>query len=338
MGGKSQSKITMKDYYNVARLEYLPAEAPAIFIPLLLTATTLMDLLNILYFEAILAFGLLYFSGFIINSYTDINVDKHYKIYVATSSQKLGPKILKNLVIIQVGLAIVIIIHLSWVLNAFWLIPICLLGIFMGLAYSIKPFEFKVKGIMHIISLSLSAFMVPFILLYTTVSTNFAWYIVMLLIGFPIAHYGIALANQTGDFLEDKREGLQSPAVKWGLNNTLKLAKSMVLIGLCLEIIAIYGLIWFAPWANQLERMVQSYIPTKVFLMIFVTIIMCLAYSIPLKGLFSIHDISNLDIAIEKRMLKIKSRMNYPIWQASGICGLVFASMCIMISSTIITG
>ncbi|WP_455391706.1 hypothetical protein, partial [[Eubacterium] cellulosolvens] len=184
MGGRS--KFTFKDYANVARLEYLPAEAPAIFVPMLLTATALTDFLNPLYYEAILTFSLLYFAGFIINSYTDIDVDKRYKIYVATSSQKLGPGLLRSLVIIQVLIAIVLIFHISWAINALWLVPICLLGIFMGLAYSIKPFEFKVKGVLHVLSLTLSAFLVPFIFLYTTVSQNFSWYIILLFVGFSI--------------------------------------------------------------------------------------------------------------------------------------------------------
>jgi 4-hydroxybenzoate polyprenyltransferase len=328
MGGGS--KLTLKDYSNVARLEYLPAEAPAIFIPLLLTMSTLMDFFNPLYFEAVLAFSLLYFSGFIINSYTDVNVDEHYKVYVATSSKKLGPNILKNLVIIQVVIATVIIFHISWVINALWLIPICLLGIFMGLAYSIKPFEFKVKGIMHVVSLMLSAFMVPFILLYSSVSTDFSWYIILLFIGFPIAHYGIALANQTGDFLEDKAEGLQSPAVRWGLNDTLKLAKTMSLIGLCIEIIAICAIIWYAPWATGLEATISSIIPIRFLLMAMIIVVLCIAYSVPLRGLFSIHNISTLNLGIEKRMMRIKERMNYPIWQASAIWGLVVSSFLIM--------
>lgn len=333
MGGRRNSEITFNDYYNVARLEYLPAEAPAVFIPLLLTATTLMDFFNLLYYEAILAFSLLYFSGFIINSYTDINVDKHYKTYVATSSQKFGPTILKNLIMVQVGIAIVLIIHISWVINALWLIPICLLGIFMGLAYSIKPFEFKVKGIMHVVSLSLSAFMVPFILLYSTMSSNFSWYVILIFIGFPIAHYGIALANQTGDFLEDKHEGLQSPAVKWGLNKTLKFAKIMALVGLCLELIALYGFIWFAPWMPGLEAAWGLPISTKYLLIGIITVIMIIAYSIPLRGLFSLHNISNWNISIEKRMKKIKDFMNYPIWQASAIWGFVLASLIIGVIS-----
>jgi 1,4-dihydroxy-2-naphthoate octaprenyltransferase len=327
MGGGS--KLTLNDYSNVARWEYLPAEAPAIFIPLLLTMSTLMDFFNPLYFEAVLAFSLLYFSGFIINSYTDVNVDEHYKVYVATSSKKLGPSILKNLIIIQVAIATVLIFHISWMINALWLIPICLLGIFMGLAYSIKPFEFKVKGIMHIISLMLSAFMVPFILLYSTVSSDFSWYIILLFIGFPIAHYGIALANQTGDFLEDKHEGLRSPAVRWGLNNTLKLAKTMSLIGLFIEIIAICSIIWYAPWAMVVETSISTIIPIRFLIMALVVIVLCIAYSVPLRGLFSIHNISKLDLGIEKRMLKIKDRMNYPIWQASAIWGLVVTSIII---------
>jgi 4-hydroxybenzoate polyprenyltransferase len=331
MGG--HDKITFKDYHNVARLEYMPAEAPAIFIPLLLTVTTLWDFLNPLYFEAVLAFSLLYFAGFIINSYTDVSVDQRYKIYVASSSRKMGPALLKNLVIIQVAISIVLIIHISWALNVLWLIPVCLLGIFMGLAYSIKPFEFKVKGIMHVVSLSISAFMVPFVLLYTTASSNFAWYIILMFIGFPITHYGIALANQTGDFLEDKAEGLQSPAVKWGLNNTLRLAKSMTLIGLCLEIIAIMGLVWYAPWVARLDAILGLAVPAQYLIMVLITVVMCMAYSVPLRGLFSLHEISRKHISIQKRMQQIKARMNYPIWQASGIWGLVITSFIIMLGS-----
>ena len=331
MGGRR--KFNLKDYANVARLEYLPAEAPAIFIPLLITATTLKDFLNPYYFEAILIFGLLYFSGFIINSYTDIQVDKRYKIYVATSSQKMGRSMLKNLVIIQVSISIILIIHISWALNVLWLIPICLIGIFMGLAYSIKPFEFKVKGIMHIVSLSISAFLVPFILLYTAASTNFAWYIILLFIGFSIAHYGVALANQTGDFLEDKAEDLQSPAVKWGLNKTLKLAKSMTVLGVSIELISFYSMLWYAPWVTQLDATLGLAIPVQYLLLVLITVIMCLGYSVPLRGLFSIHEISNRKITIEKRMSRIKNRMNYPIWQVAGIWGLVIASTIIMIGS-----
>ncbi len=336
MGGRSS--ISFKDYYNVARLEYLPAEAPAIFIPLLLTATAITDFLNPLYIEAVLTFGLLYFAGFIINSYTDISVDKHYKIYVATSSQKLGASTLKNLVIIQVSIAVILIFHIAWALNALWLIPVCLLGIFMGLAYSIKPFEFKVKGIMHIISLSISAFMVPFILLYSTASTNFSWYIFLFLFGFPIAHYGIALANQTGDFLEDKSEGLRTPAVKWGLNNTLNLAKSMTMLGLCLELFAFYGLIWFAPWLPGFESAVGFAGGARYLLLAVITVVMSIAYSVPLRGLFSIHKISGMGISIENRMNKIKKRMNYPIWQAAGIWGLVSTCIILSISGVVIAG
>ncbi len=335
---ESLKKITFKDYSNVARMEYLPAEAPAIFIPLLITVTVLTDLLNPLYYEAILAFTLLYFSGFIINSYTDVTVDKHYKIYVATSSEKMGPKVLQYLVVLQVGIAIILIIHIAWSIKFLALIPISLLGIFMGLAYSVKPFEFKVKGILHIISLSLSAFMVPFVLLYSTMSMDFSWYILILFLGFTIAHYGIALANQTGDFLEDRSEKLQTPAVRWGLNNTLKLAKTMSLVGLGMELFAFYILILYAPWLPNLEAVlaITLPIPARYLLFMLVTVFTIVGYSVALRGLFSIHHISKLDISIVKRMKMIKGRMNYPIWQASAIWGLVATALTIMISTVFV--
>jgi multidrug transporter EmrE-like cation transporter len=172
--------------------------------------------------------------------------------------------------------------------------------------------------------------MVPFVLLYTTASTNFSWYIILLFIAFPITHYGIALANQTGDYLEDKAEGLASPAVKWGLNNTLRLAKSMTLIGLFLELFAIFGIIWYAPWVARMDAALGLAIPAKYLLMVMIGVVMSMAYSVPLRGLFSLHNISNKKSSLKSRMTQIKTRMNYPIWQASGIWGLVITSIIIL--------
>jgi 4-hydroxybenzoate polyprenyltransferase len=182
---------------------------------------------------------------------------------------------------------------------------------------------------MHTVSLMISAFLIPFVLLFSAVNSNFAWYIILLSIGFPIAHYGIALANQTGDFLEDKSEGLQSPAVRWGLNNTLKMAKIMAIIGVTIELIAIWGFIWVAPWIPELNTMLGLPFSAKYLLIIFISSIIITGYSMSILGLFKLHNISKWDTAIENRMTRIKEIMNYPIWQASAIWGLVITSLII---------
>ena len=318
----------LRDYGNISRLEYTPAEAPALLVPLFLGTATVAGLLNLHWIEAVLAFILLYTSGFIINSYNDIEVDLRFKTRVASAAQRWGRKRLLQLFVVQITLAIVLVVHLSWILNAWFILGITLLGVFMATAYSIPPLHFKVRGIWHIISLSLSAFIIPFIFFFYVVMQTLTVPIVILLVGFAIAHYGIALANQTGDYLEDKAEGLTTPAVKWGLDNTLKLAKAMTMTGVAIELIGILGFILTAPWLVSFEASL-SFLPFPAGYLLFtmIAILVVIGYSVPTRGLFSLHEISSAKQSIKKRMDRIKDRMNYPKWQASGIVSLALSSM-----------
>jgi hypothetical protein len=101
------------------------------------------------------------------------------------------------------------------------------------------------------------------------------------------------------------------------------------MIGLCMELIAIFGFIWVAPWIPQLDAALAIPFSSKYIIMAMVTVVLIAGYSVSLRGLFSLHNISKWNISIEKRMKKIKNVMNYPIWQASAIWGLVITSLII---------
>ena len=106
----------------------------------------------------------------------------------------------------------------------------------------------------------------------------------------------------------------------------------MTLFGLFFEVLGFYGLIVFSP------ALIGLAIQFKMLIMIMITVVLLIGYSVSLRGLFSIHDISNLDLAMEKRMNKIKHRMNYPIWQATAIWGMVITSVIIMVSGSVLAG
>ena len=91
----------LRDYGNISRLEYTPAEAPALLVPLFLGTATVAGLLNLHWIEAVLAFILLYTSGFIINSYNDIEVDLRFKTRVASAAQRWGRKRLLQLFVVS---------------------------------------------------------------------------------------------------------------------------------------------------------------------------------------------------------------------------------------------
>ena len=52
-----------------------------------------------------------------------------------------------------------------------------------------------------------------------------------------------------------------------------------------------------------------------------------LTYSVPFRGLQDLIKISSTNADTKQTMNRIKSRLNYPEWQASGIMGLVILSV-----------
>ena len=314
----------MKAYIGVARLEYLPAEAPGLFIPLFLGATAFHDFLSLPVFEGILTFALLYVSGFLINSLTDIEVDQKYKTFVSSSVGCMGKQTLTALLVGHVGLAVLLTLHIAYQLGDWLVIPFVLFGIFLGLGYSIKPFHFKVRGPLHVIALSLSAFFIPAVFLYRCMSTWPTLPILIIFTGFALAHYGVALANQSGDVLEDRESGLKTPAVRWGLTRTLGFGVTLAGFGI---LILATGLI--------LQLLPLDTSPSFLFFigLFLIPAVLALGYFVPVKGMVDLIRISRAkddtgsDLDEREKMKMVKKRMNYPKWQASGIYSLFMVSI-----------
>jgi len=311
--------VSLQDYTKVSRLEYLPAEGPAIFVPTLLAVTSISNLNLLMFTESVLVFGLLYFSGFIINAATDMEVDSMAKTFVSDSAVRIGKRGLQILTLFQVSLAFILSLHISMVLGSWVPSILVAIGIFFGIGYSIEPFHFKVKGIGHVISLMLSAFTLPFMFLLYCVTQGFTVPHMLAIIGFSITHYGIALTNQSQDYLEDRAAGLTTPAVKWGLARTLKGSLTMTIIGIP---IMMSGLMLIS-----MERGYYLYGENISWIPYVMLIGAMIGYSVPLIGLSRLINISEMSQPIKDRMTGIKNVLNYPRWQASGIFGIVSASM-----------
>lgn len=324
----------IRAYIGVGRLEYLPAEAPGLFIPLFLGATVLHDFLSLPVLEGILTFALLYVSGFLINSLTDIEVDQKYKTFVSRSVGSMGKRMLTALLIGHVGSAVLLTLHIAYQLGDWLVIPFVLFGIFMGLGYSIKPFHFKVRGPMHVVALSLSAFFIPAVFLYRCMATWPTIPILVIFIGFALAHYGLALANQSGDVIEDRESGLKTPAVRWGLTRTLGFGVTLAGVGF---LIMSTGLI--------MQFLLLDTTPSFLFFigLFLIPLGLALGYFVPVKGMVDLIRISmakeegGSDLEERKKLNMIKKRMHYPKWQASGIYSLFAVSILLFATSLLFT-
>jgi len=310
----------VKAYANVSRMEYASAEAPGMLIPFLLGASSVYDLVGFHIFEALIVFILLFTSGFLINALTDIEVDKKYKNFVSNSVNTLGDKTIKKIIIFQVTLALLLTVHICYLINNYWLFLWVVTATFFGLAYSVKPFHFKVRGVLHA-TLAFSAGFAPMVFLYYVIAGVPTTSILLVILFFIILHYGIALVNQTQDYLEDKESGLLTPAVRWGVTRTLTAAMILSIFGLALGFIGFYILYL------DLQPLVLLGIPVSLNLLYMITVITLVAsYYTPVKGIRDLIKISSNGETIEQKMNHIKQRLNYPRWQASGILGLALVS------------
>ncbi len=242
------------------------------------------------------------------------------KVFVSEAVEKIGRRNMVYLVSIQVIAGLTLTTHICYQLEDYWLLLWVLTGVFFGLAYSVKPFHFKVRGLLHA-TLAFGAGLAPMIFLYYIIGGIPTTSTLLVILFFVILHYGIALVNQTQDYLEDRESGLLTPAVRWGVKQTLVASLVISVTGLVLGFIGFYILFKDLPHLNILGYNISFEI-----LYVFTAITLVVSYYIPIKGITDLILISYGKSSIEEKMSMIKKRLNYPRWQASGLLGLMIVS------------
>jgi 4-hydroxybenzoate polyprenyltransferase len=249
-----------------------------------------------------------------------------FKGKIATAVDIIGLERVKLILAVQVCLALVLGIHLAVILNSIWIALLVGFGILFGLGYSVEPFHFKVRGAWHAIALASSAFFIPFMFMYLVVAEVVQFLDVMLIFALTIAHYSMEMANQAADHFEDAREGVQTPTVRLGLENALKSSLIMTTVGMILIIITVW-LIFITSGISSTLGLAgpggSIPLPSLLFVFLLISVIIGIGYYFPIKGLKDLYGYSVSPFSIEERIYRIKSRVKYASWQASGILGVV---------------
>lgn len=244
---------------TIRRKEFFVAELPIFLIPLLLNISSLHDLLNPFLYLGLLAIILLFNIGDMINCYADYKLDAIYKSYLSNAIYELGKKNVKLQIILSGILAILLTIFVAIKTNQFYLIPLTIVGTFIGLQYSVQPFKFKSRGLWQIICLWGIIFFGP--MLYTAIITkefpSFIQLFIFSLYGFH--QMGIILLNTAEDYTEDKASGLNTIIIYLGLHRAMNFALTLVIItGLLMQCSLAYLF-----YKNQAEWYI--YLPIVIF-------------------------------------------------------------------------
>jgi 4-hydroxybenzoate polyprenyltransferase len=263
---------------------------------------------------------LLFFFGFMINAYTDQEIDARYTIFknrIPGAVRAIGQRNFRAIMWAQVAAAFALTAHISYIMSSWVPMILVLVGTFFGAGYSLRPLHFKVRGWLHPVSLSVSIFFIPPAFIVYTIAGTLTPEMLLFLAGVSVLHYGIEIANQAIDYNEDLASGVMSPPVRWGLQRSLVVGLWCILAGGLLELSGLYLL--------TLDRagaaLTLMGLPAWQFFLLTVPIVLA-GYFVPVRGLWRMYRAS-ISRPIAEATRYMKGICNYNRWQASGILGLM---------------
>ena len=135
---------------RIRRVEFRIAEIPILAIPLLILLRDTGPLKSFYVWEGIFIFFLLFAFGDMINCLADRDLDAVYKPHLSEAVYGLGVRFVTFQVWVTALIALALSLHLSWILNRWTLIILVAIGLALGAAYSVKPFQIKGRGVAQI--------------------------------------------------------------------------------------------------------------------------------------------------------------------------------------------
>jgi len=303
-----------KLYITVSRWEFLPAVLIGIFIGIFIGADSINYLISfdvlLILLEGITIFILLFNVGFMVNCWADWKVDELYKTKLYHAVIEMGRNKLGIMIIIHIVASILLAYHVTLQINRIEISMLVWIGIFLGVGYSIEPFRFKKRGLLHSL-IALPIFFIPgfysFLLVNSSPLTDpYTLIFIMAAIGITIGHYALILVSQAEDTPADRKMGLLTPAVKWGIQKTLKISYLSNLIGSMIITISL----------------ILLFILVNYFLLFLVPIIIIGRY-LSMNEVYLLHKESSSFQSEEELLHKLRAKMKvYPLWHAYGLSSL----------------
>jgi 4-hydroxybenzoate polyprenyltransferase len=317
----------LKLYTTVSRWEFLPAVLIGIFVGIFIGADSINFLISFQFIpiliEGILIFILLFNVGFMVNCWADWKVDELYKTKLYHAVIEMGRKKLGYLVIIHILASIILALHVTIQIQRIEISILVWIGTFLGVGYSIEPFRFKKRGLLHSL-IALPIFFIPGVYSYFLVNSypimdTYTINFLIAAMGITLGHYALILVSQAEDTPADKKMGLITPAVKWGIQKTLQISYLLNLIGSIILTITI----------------IIMFLIVNYWLLFLIPVIIIGRY-FSMKEVYLLYKQSFLLTSEEEMLIELRKKMSvYPLWHAYGLSGVTISSLCILIVKSV---
>ena len=284
---------------RIRRIEFRIAEIPILVIPLLLLLHDTGPLKTFTLWEGIFVFFLLFAFGDMINCLADRDLDAVYKPHLSEAVYGLGVGFVKFQVIASAVVALALTAHLSWQLHRWILLPLVAVGLLLGAAYSVKPFQLKGQGVAQIICLWLIIFVGPMLFIALLIDARPSLSVLVFAAAFGLVQMGIILVNTAEDYPEDLEAEIRTSIVSLGLHRGMRVSFLLTAIGAV-------GVV-----ATLVQLFVLRSVASTWFALMLPAVIACFYVLYSIWNLNRSIAAQNLDSAIQT--VKVTAR-RVPVW------------------------
>ena len=216
---------------RIRRPEFLVAEVPIVLVPALLTTMDAAPLRTRTFVEGLLVIYLLFNFGDMVNCLHDRDLDATYKPQLSRAVYGLGVDAVRRQVALTATAVVALAAHLAWQLDRWLLLPMAIVGLALGAAYSAPPVRLKARGIAGLATLWTIIFVGPMLFTSMLLAPMPSLGVVGIVAAYATVQMGIVLLNTAEDFTEDRAAAVRTTIVALGLRRGISLAAGLVAAG-----------------------------------------------------------------------------------------------------------
>jgi 4-hydroxybenzoate polyprenyltransferase len=229
---------------RIRRIEFRIAELPILIIPILLTIRSTAAVKTWPFWEGVIVFFFLFAFGDMINCLADRDLDAVYKKHLSEAVYGLGTKSVKWQIAVSVLTAFLLSCHVAWRLDRWLIVPMIVVGLILGAAYSVEPVRLKSRGVLGAICLWLIIFVGPMLLSSMLVSSFPSLPVIAIAAAYGLMQMGVTLVNTAEDYPEDIEAGLTTSIISLGLARGIRFASWLAVAGALGTITTLAVLLW----------------------------------------------------------------------------------------------
>ncbi|MCJ7633548.1 prenyltransferase, partial [Candidatus Bathyarchaeota archaeon] len=161
----------------------------------------------------------------------ELDLKDERKKELVTALDSFGHKNVKTILILEFILTLILVTVFMLIQQKLILLPLWILGISLGIAYSAPPLRLKARPWIAPVSLILVLAIFPVLFAFYTFTLKISPFFLISLAGLALTVYGVIIPTEIRDYFGDKAMNIQTMTVRLGLSRATLLGIILVSAG-----------------------------------------------------------------------------------------------------------